>query len=243
MSKAASSYALAPTSVQDPMCFLFDGLEVRAVDRGGRPWFVGKDVCRVLGHINKKDALSRLPDAERATVKIPDALGRQQNTTIISIAGVFRLAMTSRVDGADRFRSWVTDEVLPQIYTRGTYAAPSSPFTLTTREADLSALVDQVATLADQVAMLRAQALPATTAPGPTYSLPMPQQVTFGEWSLVPKKFLGETNPMYATATGAPTICMSPAWFRRYISGDPDVRSALCAWVDSFPPRPWTDLN
>lgn len=121
MSKAIPSYALAPASVQDPMRFLFDGLEVRAVDRDGRPWFVGKDVCQVLGHVNTKDALSRLPDSERSTVKVPDALGRDRDTTIISIAGVFRLAMTSRVDGAERFRSWLTDEVLPQIYTRGSY--------------------------------------------------------------------------------------------------------------------------
>lgn len=143
MSKASPSYALAPSSLQDPMRFLFEGLEVRALDRRGKPWFVGKDVCQVLGHENSKQALSRLPGSERATIKIADALGREQPTTIISIAGVFRLAMTSRVDGAERFRAWLTDEVLPQIYTRGTYGTS----TLATREADLSALTDAVSAI------------------------------------------------------------------------------------------------
>lgn len=140
MSKAISSYALASASNQAPMRFLFDGLEIRAVDRADRAWFVGKDVCAILGHANTKDALSRLPTSERSAVKVPDALGRDQNTTIISISGVFRLAMTSRVTGAERFQSWITDEVLPQIYSRGTYGQPDTPAVLPLLEKMASAI-------------------------------------------------------------------------------------------------------
>lgn len=242
MSKATPSYALAPSSDQGPMRFLFDGLEVRAVDREGRPWFVGKDVCRVLGHRDVKQALSRLPDVERATVKVPDRIGRDQNTTIISLAGVFRLAMTSRVDGAARFRAWLTDDVLPQIYTRGSYSGPK----LETREADLSALVDQVASLAQEVATLRSQvSAPAPVLPPPPLALPAPapKLATFREWTIKPSKIMSEACPMQAVDRDPPTIFMVPTWFQRFVSGEPEVGQKLSVWVESFPPRPWTDVN
>ena len=38
--------------------------EVRTVNIGGEPWFVGKDIALALGYINTKDALSRHVDAD-----------------------------------------------------------------------------------------------------------------------------------------------------------------------------------
>ena len=57
---------------------------VRNVVLKGEPWFMGKDVCQVLGLVNHKDALGRLDDDERYGVGITDPIGRQQETTFIN---------------------------------------------------------------------------------------------------------------------------------------------------------------
>jgi anti-repressor protein len=54
-------------------------------------------------------------------VGIPDAMGRMQDTNIISEAGLYRLIMRSHVPQAEEFQDWVADEVLPQIRKHGAY--------------------------------------------------------------------------------------------------------------------------
>jgi len=143
---------------QDPLRFLFEGLEVRAVDREGNPWFIGLDVCRVLSLGNHKQALSRLPESERATIKIPDALGRERDTTIISLAGVFRLVLTSRVEGAEKFKTFLTGELLPTWYRTGNLpTGQPGP--------DVSALASEVAALREQLTAPQRPALPPPPKP------------------------------------------------------------------------------
>lgn len=42
-----------------------ENVSVRTKVINDEPWFVGKDVCNLLGIVNHKDALSRLDDDER----------------------------------------------------------------------------------------------------------------------------------------------------------------------------------
>lgn len=37
--------------------FNYSGLQVRAIEKDGEPWFVAKDVCDVLGYTNSRDAI------------------------------------------------------------------------------------------------------------------------------------------------------------------------------------------
>ena len=46
----------------------------------GNPWWVGKEVCCVLGIRNHRHALSRLDDDEKQLVILNDAIGRTQPT-------------------------------------------------------------------------------------------------------------------------------------------------------------------
>lgn len=85
------------------------------------PWFVSKDVCEVLGIANHKDAVSRLDDDERDGVGITDAIGRIQQTTVVSESGLYSLIFQSRKPEAKAFRKWVTSEVLPAIRKKGYY--------------------------------------------------------------------------------------------------------------------------
>lgn len=101
--------------------FDYDGAAVRVVDRSGVPWFVLADVCRVLGIANARDAAARLDDEERDGVGIADAIGREQQSTIVNESGLYSLILRSRRPEAKRFKSWVTGTVLPSIRRHGGY--------------------------------------------------------------------------------------------------------------------------
>lgn len=111
--------------------FAFDSHAVRVVMKGDTPWFVAKDVCNCLGIVNHRDAIRRLDADERDGVGITDAIGREQQTTIINESGLYAIILRS--DGAmtpgtpaHAFRKWVTAEVLPAIRKTGSYAAPGA---------------------------------------------------------------------------------------------------------------------
>jgi hypothetical protein len=48
-------------------------------------------------------------------------------TKFIPEADVYRLAMRSQLDSAERFQDWVMEEVLPSIRRTGSYAIPTAP--------------------------------------------------------------------------------------------------------------------
>jgi prophage antirepressor-like protein len=108
--------------------FLFEGeAMVRVVERGGNPWFVAADVCKVLGIRNATQAVGALDDDERAMLNI----GPQGNANCISEGGLYTLILRSRDATkpgtvAHRFRKWVTAEVLPALRQHGGYGAPPS---------------------------------------------------------------------------------------------------------------------
>jgi prophage antirepressor-like protein len=106
-----------------PVPFPFEGSQlVRAiVDGDGEPWFVGADICRVLGLGNPNQALTRLDDDERSTLIIEDGALGGPARIIISEAGVYRLVFTSRKESAERFKRWLAHDVLPIIRKTGRY--------------------------------------------------------------------------------------------------------------------------
>ena len=106
-----------------PKTFNFENLPVRTINRNGEVWFVAADVCTALEIGNPRQAVTRLDDDERDTFGIIDALGRQQETVVISESGLYALVMTSRKEEAKRFKRWVTHDVLPAIRTTGKYEA------------------------------------------------------------------------------------------------------------------------
>ncbi len=108
----------------------FEGMPVRDVLVAGEPWFVGKDVCGVLGVSNHNDALGSLPEDERKGVGITDPLGRNEQEMIcVNEPGLYRLIFKSRKAEAERFKRWVFHEVLPEIRRTGGYAAAEAgPF-------------------------------------------------------------------------------------------------------------------
>lgn len=98
-----------------------DHFDFRTINRDGEPWFVLPDVCRALEIGNTSDAARRIDDEDRDALDIIDPAGRPQKTTIINESGLYSLILTSRKEGAKKFKRWVTSEVLPAIRKTGTY--------------------------------------------------------------------------------------------------------------------------
>lgn len=99
-----------------------ENVSVRTKVINDEPWFVGKDVCNLLGIANTKDSLSRLDDDERRGVGITDPIGRNQQVTCINESGLYHLIFISRKPEAKSIRRWVTGTVLPSIRRTGSYS-------------------------------------------------------------------------------------------------------------------------
>jgi anti-repressor protein len=68
--------------------FDFRGASVRTVMIKGEPWFLASDVTEILGLGNPRDAIARHIDKDdRDGVGIPDAIGREQKTTVVNESG------------------------------------------------------------------------------------------------------------------------------------------------------------
>lgn len=94
--------------------------DIRTVDQNGEPWFVGKDVAAALGYSNHRKALIDHVDEQDKGVTKCDTLGGSQEVTVINESGLYSLIFGSKLEGAVRFKRWVTSEVLPHLRPAGT---------------------------------------------------------------------------------------------------------------------------
>lgn len=94
--------------------------KVRTITEQGKTLFCGSDVARALGY---KNATKAIADHCKGTVerRTNDSLGRQQTMKFITEGDIYRLAAKSELPGADKFESWIFDEVLPSIRKTGQY--------------------------------------------------------------------------------------------------------------------------
>ena len=99
---------------------------IRTIEQNGEPWFVGKDVALALGYAKPENALAAHVDAlDKTTTLIQgDGSNYKSKTTIINESGLYSLIFSSKLEGAQRFKRWVTSEVLPSIRKTGCYGTP-----------------------------------------------------------------------------------------------------------------------
>lgn len=96
--------------------------EVRTVVINNEPYFVGKDVAKILGYSNTRKAIVDHVDEEDKGVTKCDTLGGTQDLTVINESGLYSLILSSKMPNARKFKRWVTSEVLPSIRKHGMYA-------------------------------------------------------------------------------------------------------------------------
>jgi prophage antirepressor-like protein len=95
---------------------------IRAVEIGGQPWFVGKDVASVLGYGRPTKAIQdHIDDEDKDKIPIQDSIGRMRDTPIINESGLYCLILSSKLPSAKAFKRWVTAEVLPSLRKHSAY--------------------------------------------------------------------------------------------------------------------------
>ncbi|EOG4614386.1 Bro-N domain-containing protein [Pseudomonas aeruginosa] len=105
------------------IAYSFKDRPVRVVtDEHGEPWFVGKDVCDLLGYTNQNDAMNRHCRGVVKRYPISDSLGRMQEMRVLSEADTLRLIVNSQLPAAQEFERWVFEDVLPSIRRTGSYS-------------------------------------------------------------------------------------------------------------------------
>lgn len=98
--------------------------EIRTTTIDGEPWFVGKDVARILGYKNESKALKDHVDPEdKLNNESLLSLG-QRGGWLINESGLYSLILSSKLPKAKKFKRWVTSEVLPAIRKTGGYMTP-----------------------------------------------------------------------------------------------------------------------
>nr|DAL87231.1 MAG TPA: repressor domain protein [Caudoviricetes sp.]DAR75159.1 MAG TPA: repressor domain protein [Caudoviricetes sp.] len=95
--------------------------EIRVMLIDDDPWFVGKDIAAALGYKDTINALkAHVDEQDKRGWRITTPSGEQQ-ATIINESGLYSLIFSSKLESAQRFKHWVTHEVLPSIRKHGMY--------------------------------------------------------------------------------------------------------------------------
>ena len=130
--------------------------EIRSMEIGGEPWFVGKDVAAALGYSKTRNAIARHIDEEdKKDAPIQGDLGGTQSMTIINESGLYSLILGCKLEGAKRFKRWVTSEVLPAIRKTGAYAVNSKAAEIKMRELRVKEMNAQARLINAQVRQLK----------------------------------------------------------------------------------------
>jgi prophage antirepressor-like protein len=93
--------------------------QVRWIEIDNKPYAVAVDVARALGYKNTNDAVNRHC---KGVVKHEGVKFNGGTPSLITESDVYRLITHSELPGAEKFESWVFDEILPSIRKTGMYA-------------------------------------------------------------------------------------------------------------------------
>jgi len=105
------------------LSFSFAGHQVRGMgDKDGKAWFVGKDICKILGFQDHGKALAAHCLSVAKFQAIPDSMGRSQEARVLGPIDVLQLMRRSTLPVPEGFESWLLQEVLPALYKSGASA-------------------------------------------------------------------------------------------------------------------------
>lgn len=99
--------------------------ELRTIEEGDKIYFVASDAAKMLGYAKPSNAIST--HCKGALKRGIPTCGGIQQMNVISEGDLYRLIVHSELPSAEKFESWVFDEVLPAIRKTGGYHIPQTP--------------------------------------------------------------------------------------------------------------------
>ena len=94
------------------------------IDRKCRVWFKAKEVATILGYRDTDQAIRKHVDNEDRKYFPVETTGyskRGRPPIILNESGLYSLVLSSKLETAKKFKSWITSEVLPSIRKYGYY--------------------------------------------------------------------------------------------------------------------------
>lgn len=96
----------------------YKGHPIRIVERGGKRWYLAKDIADILGYGETENMTRRLEKDMLGKLKArsignPYQRFGNNDRTIISESGLFNAILESQKTEADDFKEWITRDVLP----------------------------------------------------------------------------------------------------------------------------------
>lgn len=93
---------------------IFNGTEIRFIEKDGEHWAVASDITSVLGFRDSFNAVRILPNHVCATHKVSTTSKKKyarkyQDYTVINEKGIYRLIMRSNKKEAEDFQDWICD--------------------------------------------------------------------------------------------------------------------------------------
>lgn len=127
-----------------PAVFCFESHEVRTFGKDDEFWFSAKDVADVLGYANTMQAIrihcKRVKSLKQLEYSCSEDDAMHINSAMIQEGDVYRLIVRSKKPIADKFETWLMEEVLPSIRKTGSYGVTVAP-TLPTNPVDYLLMV------------------------------------------------------------------------------------------------------
>lgn len=96
---------------------------VRTVEIRGKMHFMATDVAKALGYANPHDAIIKhCKGVAKCEVPHPQSKTKTMEVNVVPEGDLYRLVANSQLPSAERFESWIFDEVIPSIRKHGVYA-------------------------------------------------------------------------------------------------------------------------
>lgn len=95
---------------------------IRTIEIDGQVYFVASDVAKSLGYTNTSKAISdHCRWVTKRYIPHPQNKAKTLAVNVIPRGDVVRLAAQSKLPGAEKFESWIFDEVIPSVLHNGGY--------------------------------------------------------------------------------------------------------------------------
>lgn len=95
--------------------------QIGSVEIDGELWFSGVDVARTLGYKRPSDAIRQHCKPKGILKESLPTHGGLQEVLLINEPNIYRLIVKSKLESADRFETWLFEEVIPTIRKKGFY--------------------------------------------------------------------------------------------------------------------------
>ena len=113
--------------------FHYEENEITVIKCRDEIWFRGKDIAKVLGYEETRNAILKHVDDDdksiledlrrRPQIRAPFK-NEQGGSIFINESGLYSLILRSKLESAKVFKRWVTKDVLPSIRKMGSYVMP-----------------------------------------------------------------------------------------------------------------------